>query len=82
MASVAGTPIGVILPAVGSTRDIVNLLKEARENRALASRARKRAVQLLQPARARLLRHAEKLERQAAELEKEAEAIIKWPSIY
>jgi hypothetical protein len=53
--------------------DAVELLKQARNTRDLASRAKRRALTLSDPAdKDRLLRHAEELIEQAEALEKRA----------
>jgi len=61
-------------------RQTVDLLREARETRDLASRARKLAERVTEPAdKDRLRRHAEELRAQAARLEKEADAAKRAP---
>ena len=56
-------------------KDKVELLKEARAARDLASRALKRALQMTDDAdRVRLRKHAEQLQNQASELEERAAA--------
>ena len=63
-------------------REVLDVLKQARETRDLASRARKRAATLQDRAdHNRVLRHAEELDQQAAALEQKAEQ-IKRPTIF
>ena len=64
-------------------REPVDLLREAREIRALAARERKNALASEdKDERERLLRHAAELRQRAVDIEKQAEAARGGPSIF